>query len=233
MKKLPCLLTFTVTVCLFCSALQPDAGLGHPFLIVGPVPQRVTDAGAMIWWMSPCGANVALRYGTARGNPDRASVPQALATASAATGECGQQVALSNLQPDTTYYYQIVSKSDLRISGQFRTEAGDFRENQRVWTTNGPVIEYLDDASMIVAWSTNVSSASLVRYGTDPNNLDKVAIAPWGQETHRVTLRDLKADTPYYFVVESGEAQGTGSMAKSNLARFSTVKHGDPAIKGN
>ena len=37
--------------------------------------------------------------------------------------------------------------------------------------TNGPVVESLGPTSGVVAWSTNVSSGSVVNYGTDSEQL--------------------------------------------------------------
>jgi hypothetical protein len=70
----------------------------------------------------------------------------------------------------------------------------------------------------------------LVRFGEDPNALIKTAQAPWGQETHRVLLKDLKPNTTYYFVVESGEAKDYGTMAKSAEAQLTTPAEGEQAL---
>ena len=46
-----------------------------------------------------------------------------------------------------------------------------------------------------------------------------------------MTLKNLKPDAKYYFVVESGQGQGSGMMAKSNVGQFRTLRQAEPALK--
>lgn len=88
--------------------------------------------------------------------------------------------------------------------------------------THGPSVEYTSANSAIVAWSTNVSSGTVVKFGTDRNDLSRKAEAPWGALTHRVTLKNLKPDTTYYFQVDSPQGAGTGTQAQSQVLQFQT-----------
>src|SRR5947209_12225601 len=63
--------------------------------------------------------------------------------------------------------------------------------------TNGPVVEMVSDTMAQIAWSTNASSGTLLRYGTAPDQLDQKAGMPWGAITHRVELKNLKPGTTY------------------------------------
>jgi phosphodiesterase/alkaline phosphatase D-like protein len=100
---------------------------------------------------------------------------------------------------------------------------------QNVTITNGPTVEDTQDTSAVIAWSTNVNASTAVKYGTDRNNLDQTAQAPWGGLTHRVTLSNLKPNTTYYFRVESAQAQGTGTQALSDISQFQTKAGGQAA----
>jgi hypothetical protein len=93
---------------------------------------------------------------------------------------------------------------------------------QEVKLTHGPVVESAKSNSATIAWSTNVNASTILKYGTDPNNLSETAEAPWGGVTHRVRLRNLQPGTTYYYRVESTQAQGTGSQAVSQIAQFRT-----------
>src|SRR6266404_5961133 len=86
---------------------------------------------------------------------------------------------------------------------------------QAVQITQGPRVESVSGDTAIVAWSTNANAGTQVRYGTDPNNLSQTAQAPWGGVTHRVTISNLQPNTTYYFQVDSGQGQGTGTEALS------------------
>jgi len=111
------------------------------------------------------------------------------------------------------------------------TAFAEHDKNATVKIVNGPVIESVFDDHAVIAWSTNQKSSTTLKYGTDQNNLNQTAQAPWGQETHRVEIKNLKPDTRYYFVVESAQAEGSGTLAKSNRAPFVTVSEGQQAMR--
>ena len=90
--------------------------------------------------------------------------------------------------------------------------------------THGPSVEYTSATSAIVAWSTNVSSGTVVKFGTDRNDLSRKAEAPWGALTHRITLKNLQPDTTYYFQVDSPQGAGTGTQAQSQIQQFQTAQ---------
>jgi hypothetical protein len=91
-----------------------------------------------------------------------------------------------------------------------------------VQITNGPVVENVTDTTAQIAWSTNVNAGTTLHYGADPSHLDLTAGMPWGGLTHRVTLKDLKPNTTYYFRAESSQGQGTGTQAQTEQASFQT-----------
>src|SRR5512142_273830 len=96
------------------------------------------------------------------------------------------------------------------------------QQAQNAQITKGPTVENVTGNSAVIAWSTNVNASTVLKYGTDRNNLNQTAEAPWGGLTHRVTLHNLQPNTTYYFDVESGQAQGTGTGAISGVSQFKT-----------
>ena len=98
-----------------------------------------------------------------------------------------------------------------------------------VQITHGPVVENVTDTTAEIAWSTNVNSGTALHYGTDPSHLDQTAGMPWGGFTHRVLIKNLKPNTTYYFKAESGQAQGTGTLAQAAQASFQTKPAGATA----
>ena len=98
-----------------------------------------------------------------------------------------------------------------------------------VQITQGPVVENVTDTTAEIAWSTNVNSGTALHYGTDPSHLDLTAGMPWGGLTHRVLIKNLKPNTTYYFKAESGQGQGTGTMAEAAQASFQTKPAGPDA----
>ena len=75
--------------------------------------------------------------------------------------------------------------------------------------------------SVTITWTTDKVSDSVVKYGTDsgsyPNNESNTTMAT----SHSITLTGLSADTTYYFVVNSTDANGTS--AESAEYSFTTL----------
>jgi hypothetical protein len=88
--------------------------------------------------------------------------------------------------------------------------------------TNGPVVESVTSSTGVVAWSTNVSSGSVVSYGIAPDRLTQRSEMPWGGYTHRVTLHQLQPDTTYFFRASSPDAKGSGGVLRSDVQSFHT-----------
>jgi hypothetical protein len=102
---------------------------------------------------------------------------------------------------------------------------------QAVKITKGPIIEEVTDHSATFAWSTNVRSSGVIRYGSENNKENQTAEAPYGGPTHRVHLKNLKPGTKYYFVLDSGQGAGTGTEAKSQEMSFTTQAKGQKHAK--
>ena len=93
---------------------------------------------------------------------------------------------------------------------------------------HGPVVEGTGDTWATIAWTTNTGGSSIVRYGKDKGSLSQTAESPYAndsksqKQTHRVRLKGLEPGTKYYFVVDSGQGEGTGTEAKSPVSDFTT-----------
>ena len=78
----------------------------------------------------------------------------------------------------------------------------------------------------------------MLRYGTNPNSLNQVAQEPYAKGegskhvTHRVKVQNLQPNTTYYFMVDSGQGQGTGTEAKSSIGQFTTKAEGSGGGNG-
>ncbi|HEY2115543.1 MAG TPA: fibronectin type III domain-containing protein [Candidatus Angelobacter sp.] len=96
---------------------------------------------------------------------------------------------------------------------------------------DGPRVEGVGPTWAVIAWTTNTGGSTVVRYGTDANNLSQRSQSAYADnertkaQNHRVHLKNLKPNTKYFFVVDSGQGEGTGSEAKSNVAEFTTKAH--------
>jgi phosphodiesterase/alkaline phosphatase D-like protein len=106
------------------------------------------------------------------------------------------------------------------------------QQMQPLTITNGPKIEYVGPRSAEIAWTTSTGGSTILRYGTDPNSLNQTAEEPYAKGqgsahvTHRVTVKNLQPNTKYYFIVDSGQGQGTGTEARSPVQSFTTKPEG-------
>ena len=102
---------------------------------------------------------------------------------------------------------------------------------QGVKITDGPRVEGTGPTWAVIAWTTNTGGSSLIRYGTDANHLNQTAKSGYADnentkaQNHRVHLKNLKPNTKYFFQVDSGQGEGTGTEAKSSVAEFTTKGH--------
>jgi immunomodulating metalloprotease len=206
-----------------------------------PTAQTTGNNSAVVQWMTNQSSGSMVRYGTDPNNLNQ--------VAQGSMGVTSHQVALQNLQPNTTYYIQAVSPGQgtgqavspiMQFStsngqtgyngnynqsagyGGYNQPAGTQSNNQNVQITNGPTANSVSNNQATVTWSTTAPSSSVVKYGTNPNNLAQTAQAPWGAVNHQVTLNNLNPNTTYYFQVQSAQGQGTGTMAQSGTEQFQT-----------
>lgn len=208
---------------------HPPSLSGKLRIMAGPIAQNITDQSATIFWLTSREVPMEIRYGLRQTQLDRHGSPQPVAPA--ANGNQEHRVVLKNLQPDENYFFEIVdSDGAVRARGQFQTEPSEYAQVGRLRIVDGPVFEYLDSSSVEIAWTTSAQSSTLIRYGTDPNDLRKTAQAPWGEETHRIQITGLDSNTTYYFVIESAQARDSGTMAKSAEGAFHTEYQGEAAL---
>jgi phosphodiesterase/alkaline phosphatase D-like protein len=202
----------------------------------------------VIAWTTNTGGSTVVRYGTDQNSLSQTA--ESPYSDNEKTSAQNHRVHLKNLKPGTTYYFIIDSAqgegtgTEAKSSiGQFTTkaagshsasssagqsgEAGE-RNEGAVKITNGPRVEGTGSNWAVIAWTTNAGSSSAVRYGTDPNNLSQMGESPYADkegasaQNHRVRLTNLKPNTTYYFVVDSGQGEGTGTESKSQVQQFKT-----------
>ena len=232
-------------------ALSSGSSAQAVAITYGPVIENVTSNSATIAWSTNQGADSRVWYGTEKGNLTQ--------IAEAPSSGTTHRVPLTNLQPNTAYYFQVQSHQgqggpDTESRGilQFSTVAQGKptiakepagvteqglanEENGKVKITSGPTLELVDSNSATIAWSTNLKGSTRVTYGTDPNNLTQLAEAPWGAGglTHRVQIQNLQPNTTYYFQAETGQAQGTGGaeVESPKVLSFKTTAPGAPPLR--
>ena len=206
-------------------------------IVNGPAVEHAGDTNATVAWTTDRPSSSVVKYGT---DPNNLSQ-----TAQEPWGATTHRVELKNLQPGTKYYFSVHSAQGKNAPGQaadtppqpFETSGGSQASNsgqggRQLNITNGPVVEHVADTNATVAWSTNLPASTIVKYGTDQNNLNQTAQEAWGQTTHRVQLKNLKPNTQYFFSVHSAQGRNApGQKAEKGPIPFKTAAPGQQASK--
>jgi len=109
--------------------------------------------------------------------------------------------------------------------------AADRSERRQI--VSAPALESATDNTAIIRWTANRGGGTarhygIVRYGTDPRNLNQPATSPnrWNRSlpnmTYRVRIDGLTPGTTYYFTVDAAQADGIGMGLKSRVSQFTT-----------
>jgi phosphodiesterase/alkaline phosphatase D-like protein len=204
----------------------------------GPTVEHTGSTDAVIAWSTNVSASTVVKYGT-----DSKNLSQ---TAQAPWGGLTHRVDIKNLEPGKTYYYQVDSgqgqgtgTSALSNVEKFTTQAQGTSSNgkpgnpsDKLHITNGPVVEHVADTNATIAWTTDLPSSSIVKYGTDRNTMSQTAEQPWGATTHRVQLKNLKPSTQYFFTVHSAQGKNApGESEDTQPQPFTTAARGQTAMK--
>ena len=99
----------------------------------------------------------------------------------------------------------------------------------------GPSLEKAWNNWAIITWTSNNPGgtdehAGVVRYGTDPKNLNRMAISPirlnknHPETVFRVRVTGLNPSTTYYYTVDSLEETGKSDGVKSPVGHFTTLQ---------
>jgi len=196
----------------------------------GPVIQYADDQFAVISWSSDVPTDSRVYYGTSENNLAQ--------VAEGASNTTAHRVHISNLKPATKYYFQI-ENGQAGTPGQptdsFETVAAgappvrDQRPTRVLAAvpkgpviTHGPSIQYADDRSAVISWTTDTSAPNVVYYGTSDGTLNQTAEGGTASTEHRLHLSNLLPETKYYFQVETGQARG----ATMTTYNFQTIGAG-------
>ena len=82
--------------------------------------------------------------------------------------------------------------------------------------TRDPAIQYLDDTTAVISWTTNVPASNTIYYGTDRSNLLYTGGDFKDATEHRVHLSNLKPNTRYYFQFDEPSNQPIASFTTVN-----------------
>ncbi len=174
----------------------------------GPVisnVQTVTVGGnsEIIAWTTDQPSTSQVNYGTTANYGSSSPLNGNLVTS--------HSVTLSNLTPNTTYDFDVVSATTKSPNSTFTTTP--FVGYVAFWGIN--------NSGVTISWSTDVPATTLVAYGTTTALGQVSPVQPALTNSHGVTLTGLNSGTTYFFQALSTTA--AGNIGGSTIYSFTTT----------
>jgi PKD repeat protein len=181
-----------------------------PIIQRGPEVAGRTDSTAFVVWLTSEAANALVEYGPDLNYGESIFIEDF-------TRE--QRVAISGLEPGTTYHYRISTTDQI---GNGPTTSSDMtfatlesRDLQKPSIIAGPGIGELKSDQVTIVWRTDEPSDSFVDYGASIDNGGTDYGNRAGQSDltrrHQATLTGLTAGATYHYRVNSTDAAGNTS----------------------
>jgi len=191
-----------------------------PIILSGPSVLDISDTSAIVLWTTNEPSTSGVTYND--GMTYRVVEDDKLVTEHA--------VYVTGLTADTTYNLGISSK-DASGNGPSTLQADSFTTLATSDVTaplfiGRPLVEDVGDSSVTISWLTDESASSLVRLGTQANNLSQTETSIGFFRQHELTLTNLTAETTYYFVSESKDL--SGNTTSSVVYSFTTLAESQP-----
>ena len=167
-----------------------------------------TEIGATITWKTDQPATSQVNYGKTEEYGSTTQLDTNLSTS--------HSVALTGLDPNTTYYFKAISTdaagNEITSKGELRTLA---TADKTAPTISGLGVSYITESSAIITWHTDELATSQIKYSkseevTSTTPLDSNLITD-----HSITLTKLDSGTTYNFVVMSKDAAGNEATSAS------------------
>jgi len=198
---------------------SPELDLAAPRLLSGPEVVYKNDRSAAIRWTTDEAATGQVSFGPTAQLGSRRSLGQA---------GLAQEVSLTNLSPNTTYFYQV-SATDLSNNGPTASQVLSFT-TEALPDLSPPAISAVEsvpaDSLAILRWATDELSDSFVEYGTSEAALSEKAGDDKDLLAHEVVLTHLRPATTYFYRVGSVDRAGNTAV-RTQVDSFTTLAQAD------
>jgi thiol-disulfide isomerase/thioredoxin len=136
-------------------------------------------------------------------------------------------IQLTGLEPNTTYYFKIISAD---AAGNEVTHEGELKPiaeaDETAPTISGLNVSNVTESSAIITWHTNESATSQVKYSKSEEVSSTTPIDNNPTTDHSVTLTNLDSGTTYNYIVMSKDA--AGNVANSPSGQTFTTESAIP-----
>ncbi len=200
-----------------------------PPVISDVMQASVEPTMATFVWTTDELASSTLKYGTTKSYGNTAALDASQTTM--------HTVMLTELTPDTLYYYCITATDSSGNTADycghsFTTEAEETPADSNPPTIESVSVSNITEDGAEISWTTDEVSDGYVEYGPTPDYGSQTPLVTDYTTDHTATLSGLDPDTVYFYRVVSSD--GVGNTAKSSENNFSTeTLSGEPATEEN
>src|SRR3989338_4246045 len=200
--------------------------LEAPRIIGSPGVKEVGSDYAIVTWSTDQDAGGVVRY--ARDSDYRPGRDKAYSTESGDAGERTREhsVRVNGLSPGTLHHFQVVSDSDLGLTGESRDDTF-ITKAQLPSIMNFRIIKVEAD-SATVAWRTSIPAAGTVEYTNTKTKEAKSAGSPAFALSHQLKIAGLSLGLRYTAIVKAENI--VGDKVTSAPISFTTIKDIAPPI---
>ncbi|MFC2075457.1 fibronectin type III domain-containing protein [candidate division KSB1 bacterium] len=205
------------------------ADRSQPAITSGPAVEGIGDKSVTVVWTTNELSTSAVKYGE-----ENLVFPDSVSSSKYVTDH---RVLISNLTPNTVYYY-IVESTDisgntksltfevqfLGVEFSFKTE--ELGDVLPPLITGGPIAMPITNRTEKIFWLTDELSNSVVDYGLSTDYDQKKTVAKIGT-THEVRLTELIPDTTYHYRVSSADLTGNKVSTAGIDYTFTTLTADD------
>jgi hypothetical protein len=194
----------------------------NPLEITDVSSGNITQTTATITWTTDLLANSTINYGN--------DSPPGL-TAWDSAFDTNHVVNLTDLSPDTLYYYEVISTNQAGNETQVDNNGGfyyTFTTMMLPPTISEVSASNITDTTATITWTTDQQTDSTVNYGNTTEVLLTASdITP--VSNHTINLAGLTPSTQYYYEVISTNSEQTATVSPGNNTyyTFTTAVHLD------
>ena len=194
-------------------------GAVAPIITAGPVIFHLSDTSVSIGWTTNRESTSIVEYGVGGSLTDTAG-DSALTT--------DHLVTLTGLTPATLYDFRVGSDDAVGTGATFSTPSqlatlAAPADGGMPIITDGPTVVFADDTSVIIEWTTDEPSSSIVEFGTPRTPVD--GEPGLFRVVHRVRITGLTPNTAYPANLRTADPNGNETI--SGDFTFSTTASPD------
>jgi hypothetical protein len=189
------------------SELAIETGI-EPVEITFVQVTTITNTSAVVTWLTNLPATSMIAYGSTSTNLDQSE--------SVSTHSTEHSFTLNGLDPNTNYYFRVISGESETTVDTFRTLSGD--EVVRFFDF---VVSDITMNSAEVTWKTDVETRGDIRYSID-DSFQQVVHEQHNEVNHHEELTSLLGGMTYYYkvVVDDAESAIQTFTTSESLADF-------------